>query len=340
MIELGQRAFEIPLASTINNDAGAAPWFERHGSNPITEIPNQWPEDYQQLVQKRIDAIESNKSIRLIEQPEYKRRWATDSWEDRVESATREHLLDAIEEKTKSLGTALTTAAQLANQLQSDTHFQQVAEIYTGSNTFNLQDLIGKLINDEQVPQMAPGRYKAKGMKKFRAWQHTWELQRREDAGETLEIAVPPKYASGDFAKPGYWKHRGKLDVPKERFFSLPFCEKAGDTTQVIGWAGLDHLQRATAIATWYLDRKEKDGWQTEQLLPMLNALEELIPWLKQWHNDLDPTFNERMSAASAPPLPKYRTGCHLPKLAGRGRRPTKSNSKDSPNELKENDAW
>jgi hypothetical protein len=204
-------------------------------------------------------------------------------------------MLDAIENKTKSLDTALTTAAQLANQLQSDTHFQQVAEIYTGTNTFNLQDLIGKLINDEQVPQMAPARYKAKGMKKFRAWQETWELQRREDAGETLDIAVPPKYASGDFAKPGYWKHRGKLDVPKERFFSLPFCEKAGDTTQVIGWAGLDHLQRATAIATWYLDRKEKDGWQTEQLLPMLNALEELIPWLKQWHNDLDPTFNERM---------------------------------------------
>jgi len=27
----------------------------------------------------------------------------------------------------------------------------------------------------------------------------------------------------------------------------------------------------------------------------MLNALEELIPWLRQWHNDLDPTFNERM---------------------------------------------
>ena len=63
----------------------------------------------------------------------------------------------------------------------------------------------------------------------------------------------------------------------------------------VIGWAGLDHLQRAQAIAAWYLDRKEQEGWQAEQLLPMLNALEELLPWLKQWHNEIDSEFNERM---------------------------------------------
>lgn len=111
-----------------------------------------------------------------------------------------------------------------------------------------------------------------------------------------MDIPVRPKYASGDFAKAGYRKHRGKLDVPKDRFFSLPGCEKPGDFTPVIGWAGLDHLQRAQAIASWYMDRKEQDGWQGEQLMPMLAALEELIPWLKQWHNDLHPAeYNERM---------------------------------------------
>jgi hypothetical protein len=83
--------------------------------------------------------------------------------------------------------------------------------------------------------------------------------------------------------------------VPKERFFSLPGCEKAGDSTSVIGWAGLSHLQRATAIAAWYLDRKDSEAWEAEQLMPMLVALDELIPWLKQWHNHIDPEFNERM---------------------------------------------
>ncbi len=108
-------------------------------------------------------------------------------------------------------------------------------------------------------------------------------------------IPVPPKYASTDFLKPSYWSLRGKLDVPKERFFSLPQVERDGDATQVIGWAGLDHLQRAQAIAAWYLARKEQDGWDGARLMPLLVALDELIPWLKQWHNDLDPEYGERM---------------------------------------------
>ena len=206
------------------------------------------------------------------------------------------YLLDTLEKLVRErVSPSVTTPAQLATIVQSDTHFQQVAEIYTGTSTFHLQELIVQLVNDEQIPQMAANRYKPKGMTKFRAWQKTWELQRREDSGETLNITVPPNYVKTDFTNESYWKHRGKLDVPKERFFSLPFCEKAGDTTMVIGWAGLDHLQRAQAIAAWYLDRKEQEGWQAEQLLPMLNALEELLPWLKQWHNEIDPEFNERM---------------------------------------------
>ncbi|MEW8051273.1 MAG: hypothetical protein AB2809_12940 [Candidatus Thiodiazotropha sp.] len=109
------------------------------------------------------------------------------------------------------------------------------------------------------------------------------------------EIPLPPKYASSDFRKPSYWSLRGKLDVPKERFFSMPHCEKAGDNTLVIGWAGLNHLQRAQAIAAWYLDRKEQEGWDADQLKPMLVALDELIPWLKQWHNEVDPEYGERL---------------------------------------------
>ena len=45
-------------------------------------------------------------------------------------------------------------------------------------------------------------------------------------------------------------------DSPKQHFFSLPLSEKAVGTTQVIGWAGRDHLPRANAIAGWNLERK------------------------------------------------------------------------------------
>jgi len=46
-------------------------WFERHGSTPITEIPAEWPEDYRRLVERRIELIETDRNIGLIEQPEH-----------------------------------------------------------------------------------------------------------------------------------------------------------------------------------------------------------------------------------------------------------------------------
>ena len=41
--------------------------------------------------------------------------------------------------------------------------------------------------------------------------------------------------------------------------------------------------------------RKDEDGFGRAQLLPMLAAIDELLPWLKQWHNDLDAQFELRM---------------------------------------------
>jgi hypothetical protein len=54
-------------------------------------------------------------------------------------------------------------------------------------------------------------------------------------------------------------------------------------------------LQQATAIAGYYLDVKDTEGWPRERLQPLLAGLLELLPWLKQWHNDPDPVFGEPM---------------------------------------------
>ncbi|KAA6183781.1 BREX-2 system adenine-specific DNA-methyltransferase PglX [Thiohalocapsa marina] len=275
----------------------------------------------------RIHLIKTNKNIGLIERPEYKRRWfksagaynaenLSDSM--RVTDALEQWLLDHLEAQCHA--PELLTCAQLADRVRHDNAFQQVAALYLGTDTFDAQALVAQLVADDQVPQMAACRYKAKALPKFRAWQETWALQRAEDAidartelpetdpnhlspeaAATLkreqvgDIPLPPKYAQADFAKASYWPLRGKLDVPKERWFSLPGCEKGGDSTLVIGWAGLDHLQRAQAIASWYLDRKEQEGWSAGALQPMLVALDELIPWLQQWHNAIDPEYGERM---------------------------------------------
>jgi N-6 DNA Methylase len=104
------------------------------------------------------------------------------------------------------------------------------------------------------------------------------------------DIPVPPKYTSADFLSGSVWRLRGKLDVPKERWVSFPHCE-GEDATLVIAWAGYDHLQLARAIAERYEQAKEREG---RNLVPLLTCIGQLIPWLKQWYNELDPAFGTR----------------------------------------------
>ena len=100
---------------------------------------------------------------------------------------------------------------------------------------------------------------------------------------------MPPRYTSADFFKSDYWRLRGKLDVPKECWVSFPHCE-GPDGTLVIAWAGYDHLQLARAISAYYVDVQERLGGRDDpRLVPLLACLIELLPWLKQWHNELRP---------------------------------------------------
>jgi hypothetical protein len=109
------------------------------------------------------------------------------------------------------------------------------------------------------------------------------------------DIPVPPKYTSNDFVSSIYWRLRGKLDVPKERWISFPHCEGV-DGTLMIAWAGYDHLQLARAISAYYVDIQERLGGRDDpRLVPLLACLLELLPWLKQWHNDVDPEFGMQM---------------------------------------------
>ena len=102
---------------------------------------------------------------------------------------------------------------------------------------------------------------RSSGLRKREAWEETWALQRREDAGEKVgPIAVPPKYTSADFRKNSYWQARGKLDVPKERFILYPDAGRETDPTPLLGWAGWDHAQQSLALSL-IIGEREKDGW-------------------------------------------------------------------------------
>jgi hypothetical protein len=106
------------------------------------------------------------------------------------------------------------------------------------------------------------------------------------------EIPVPPKYTTADFQKTDYWRLRKGLDVPKERWISYPRCQSVSDPTLVVGWAGWNHLEQATALVTYY-DARKREGWDAKRLTPLLAGLQQLLPWIHQWHPEIDKEFGE-----------------------------------------------
>jgi hypothetical protein len=291
-LSLGERAFEIVLARRVAAGEASGEWFKRHGSTPITELPAHWPAPYREIVQKRIDAIESNRAIGMIERPEYKRRWATEGWDALQEKALRSWLLDRMEKRDlwfdENGQPIILTLARLTDALSRDEDFVSVAKIYAPRK--DLPKVVAELITDEHVPFLSALRYKPSGLKKRADWEEVWDLQRKEDAAPDEQtkrkirdsIPVPPKYTSADFLRPSYWRARGKLDVPKERFISYGQTNAA--TPDLYGWAGWDHKGQAQALATYFTNT----ALSTEEITPFLAGLLELQPWLYQWHNEFD----------------------------------------------------
>ncbi|WP_426499881.1 BREX-2 system adenine-specific DNA-methyltransferase PglX [Streptomyces sp. D54] len=299
-VALGQRAFEIALARKVRDGEAETAWFTRHGSTPITEFPTDWSDAYKAVVQARIDLIEGNKDIRLIERPECKRRWSSETWEKKEAAALRTWLLDAcereelwFEERDGFRQPRTLTVSQLADALRHDDDVQAVAALYAtdhlGKRDAALATVLADVVATEHVPYLAALRYKDTGLRKREQWEQVWEQQREEDrAGEWLGIRVPPKYVGGDFLKASYWSNRGKLDVPKERFVSYPDASPDSDPTVLLGWAGWDHKDQAQAIINVVNDRTNESGWETVRITPLLAGLSEVMPWVHQWHGEFD----------------------------------------------------
>ncbi|QEL17818.1 BREX-2 system adenine-specific DNA-methyltransferase PglX [Limnoglobus roseus] len=296
-LNLGERAFEIVMARQMAQGKLKTAWFDRHGSTPITELPAHWQPAYRKMVERRIQAIGMNKEIALIEKPEYKRRWNTEAWDAQQQRALENWLLDRLETPKYRKGTKdrpeLTTTAQMADVASADAEFLQVAALYRGRPDFDVAALVAELVEAESVPMLPILRYKPAGLRKREVWERTWDLQRQQDAGEDGgDIPVPPKYGSTDFLKPDYWRLRGKLDVPKERWVSYPHCSTDSDPTLVVGWAGWNHLEQATALIAYY-DTRKREGWDAKRLTPLLAGLDQLLPWIHQWHTEIDAEFGE-----------------------------------------------
>lgn len=337
-LKLGERAFEIVLARKMKAGEVETQWFARHGSTPITELPTHWPDEYRAMVERRIAVIEGNRNIGLIERPECKRRWATEGWDAMQAKALRDWLLDRCEarelwyhqvdglEQPRPL-----TTGQLADELRRDPDVLTVAGIYAPGK--DLGTVIADLVADEHVPHLAALRYKDSGLDKRADWEQVWDMQRQEDElpdeAKKREfrktIPVPPKYAPADFLKTSYWRHRGRLDVPKERFISYPGASRDGDPSLLIGWAGWDHREQTQALATLIVAREQEDGWNAARLLPLVAGLREILPWVRQWHGEFDPTWGASPADIYAGFLDEVTNRLHLTEEALTSWRPAKA---------------
>jgi hypothetical protein len=330
-VALGERAFEIVLARRIAAGTEASTWFERHGSTPITEIPARWPEDYRQVVQRRIDLIGCDRNIGLIERPEYKRRWNTPSWQSLEKAALRAWLLARLESPLLWPTSAdqppqITTTSRLADAVQRDTAFMQIAELYAGHTDFNAAQVVADLVATESVPFLPVLRYAETGLRKRAQWERTWDMQRHDDAIDAevdqisdvrrrellaivkqtaadaepdmhaLEamgkIPVPPKYQSKDFLKirrlaparrPGRAQGAlGQLPRLRTRRRRQP-GHRLGRLGPSAASHGLGHVLHRHEGA-----RRLEPVSVCSLCLP---GLLDLIPWLKQWHNEIKPRF-------------------------------------------------
>jgi len=87
---VGERAFEIKLAQELAENGGSNAWFTRHDATQTTEFPAEWPEAYKTLIENRLTVMETERFIKLIEKPEFKRRWMSLEWEKQEQEAKEE----------------------------------------------------------------------------------------------------------------------------------------------------------------------------------------------------------------------------------------------------------
>jgi hypothetical protein len=285
-LRLGSRPFEVVLAGDAPEAAGTDGQQVRRASSA------DGGDDLRRLE----SIVRESAEIRVIEVPAYKRRWVTTpkefagralTFRDLFSRSTRAWAAGHIEAVIRDLVARELRPVSLAviqRESQANVRLSAVLEFVAGS--------IVEFLEVDSVPFTATLRHSDKGLEKLAAWERCWALQRLEDAGQGPgTIAAPPKYDEKDFRNASVFNLRGKLDVPKERFISYPGCESDEDREPLYGWAGWDHLQQAQALANLYQQRKS-EGWDRARVTPMLAGILELLPWVKQWHNEPSAEFD------------------------------------------------
>ena len=248
---------------------------------------------------------ESSPLLQVFDEKSCKRSWVTrksvakDGGHDhrRVHDACVRWLLMRTEQVFQvQRSPVLLTVMQLAEAVSSDPAAVSVAQILESTTSVNVAGVLSALIEDETVPFLASWRLSPRGLLKFNDWQELWMRQRIQPV--TLEDArrLAISFEPGDFQRSSYWRLRGRLDFPRERFIGYPGMAASGRET-LYGWAGWTLPQQVEVLKRLYLAGRD-EAWTTERLLPIVQGLEELVPWIRFWHSSFVPGLQEVIDMA------------------------------------------
>lgn len=258
----GHRPFEILFAHADDDadDDEKSAWWSRHGHDRVTEIPPHYSETMRARIQARMDMIESDPKLQLIEQAAYKRRWQTPDLDAETESAAESYLLDRLEDLFAPGGPLANPTPhrleQVVDAWTRDPKTVAVARVWKGGDV-DLTLAAEQLLRAHGLPDNPRRIYTAEGLRTFAAWKKTWHLQDLEDQGKPLvdpdtgkpldTIEPPPKFERAHFQSAGAFSIRGKLNVPRERF--IVFADLSPPR---YGWNGWRDTDRARAQVDAY----------------------------------------------------------------------------------------
>lgn len=134
-------------------------------------IPSQWPDEMRTVWASRMQAIKNSPTLRVIEDPHYKRRWIGrqglfnhGAKADEFTGALRNWMLARLEASFScpanvSQPPQLTSMSRMADAVSHDAEFLRVATAYAGHADFDLQQLVAELVASEAVPALPVQRY-------------------------------------------------------------------------------------------------------------------------------------------------------------------------------------
>jgi hypothetical protein len=235
------------LANGEEPDEQPSDWWTRHGWEPLAALPKEASAVLRKRVAARRARTAATPALTLIETANFKRRWHKPDYGEQERMALTEWLTDRVEQAAMARTQAFSLEQIVAN-LQDDFRVLAVCEVLTGRKDFSFSQLVASALQGDAVPSHRFHLYKPAGLVKRDVWERTWADQRREDSGEKVTPEVPPAYGSDDFLKPDYWRLRGKLDIPKERFIAFTEVPGRSGVETLYGWAGWTSLQRVRAL--------------------------------------------------------------------------------------------